>query len=100
MTGTFSYDILDGFGLLLGKEAFILFSQFWEHQGTNDGEDSREDRIARIQQPSRVGRVLQVNATFQDRVLADAEVSSNWGHVVGVGGSCGSAVRDDQILDF
>lgn len=49
---TLSYHILHRFALLLREDPCGLFSQFWQYQGSNRGEDSRENRIPSIEQPS------------------------------------------------
>lgn len=68
--------------LLLRKQAFVFLAQFGYDEGSDGGEDARQDRVSGVEEPAGVGGVIEVDSTFQDGVFADSEVPTNGGHVV------------------
>lgn len=68
--------------LLLRKQAFVFLAQFGYDEGSDGGEDARQERVSGVEEPAGVGGVIEVDSTFQDGVFADSEVPTNGGHVV------------------
>lgn len=62
------------------KKPLIFLPQLGQDEWSDGGEDPRQHGIAGVKQPAGVGGVFEVDATFQDRVFADAEVASDGGH--------------------
>jgi hypothetical protein len=82
---TFDHDILDTFFLRLPCAAFspfILFSQFGQYEWSYSFDYAWKRWVVAFQQPCLgICWTIQINADFKDRVLCDAQVSSEWGHV-------------------
>ena len=50
--------------LLLRKQAFVFLAQFGYDEGSDGGEDAREDGVSGVEEPAGVGGVIEVDSTF------------------------------------
>lgn len=61
---TLSNHILNRMPLLLRKQAFVFLAQFGYDEGSDGGEDAREDGVSGVEEPAGVGGVIEVDSTF------------------------------------
>lgn len=77
---TVNDDILNGLPLALPAGPLVLLPQLGQHEGACARDDARQGRVARVQQPPRVRRVVEVDAALEDGELRDAEVAADGRH--------------------
>jgi hypothetical protein len=82
---TFDHNILDSLLLCLGTTPalppLVLFPEFRKHEWSYSLDDARKGWVTALQQPSLcISGLVEVDADFQDGVLRDAQISSEWCH--------------------
>ena len=80
---TFSHHVLPSLPLTTLPRlcARVLFSQFRQDVWSNSFDDTREYGISSVEEPSlNVCRIVEVDAAFENGVLCDSKVSSDWWH--------------------
>ena len=60
----------------------VLLPELGQHERADGLDDAGEDGVARVEEPAvRVGRVVEVDAAFEDGVLRYAEVAADGWHI-------------------